>query len=206
MGAVASVDAGIYRDNDYRWYTSVDGTYPGEILLGGSYFLSWPMTAEMDGVYVYYTMTNWMVPGLTLTSRMQKMKLQMPETATVCVGGYDPNNPTLALYHYEIDWAKEIKKCLDNAAKEDTILRQAAIEKLVQNKVSDFYADYQSACMKGLTEGMRYKYHSKEYHYTLYYYDQAGNLVQTVPPKGCKCVERYSGSTGDCRGGSLSCT
>ncbi|NCT74304.1 MAG: RHS repeat protein [Chitinophagaceae bacterium] len=27
-------------------------------------------------------------------------------------------------------------------------------------------------------------YTSREYHYTLYYYDQAGNLVKTVPPKG----------------------
>jgi len=27
-------------------------------------------------------------------------------------------------------------------------------------------------------------YNNKEYHYTLYYYDQAGNKVKTVPPKG----------------------
>ncbi|BAV06167.1 YD repeat-containing protein [Filimonas lacunae] len=27
---------------------------------------------------------------------------------------------------------------------------------------------------------------SREYHYTLYYYDQAGNLVKTVPPKGVR--------------------
>lgn len=29
---------------------------------------------------------------------------------------------------------------------------------------------------------MNYNLH--EYHYTLYYYDQAGNLIKTVPPEG----------------------
>ncbi|MBY0537295.1 MAG: hypothetical protein K2P88_15695, partial [Chitinophagaceae bacterium] len=30
----------------------------------------------------------------------------------------------------------------------------------------------------------------KEYHYTLYYYDQAGNLIKTVPPKGVNPIYR----------------
>ncbi|MEM7104345.1 MAG: RHS repeat-associated core domain-containing protein [Bacteroidota bacterium] len=33
-------------------------------------------------------------------------------------------------------------------------------------------------------ENFHYTFNNKEYHYTLYYYDQAGNLVQTVPPEG----------------------
>ncbi len=41
-----------------------------------------------------------------------------------------------------------------------------------------------------------YEFHdNKEYHYTLYYYDRAGNLVQTVPPKGVDRFE-YSYNTG----------
>lgn len=35
-----------------------------------------------------------------------------------------------------------------------------------------------------INETLRCTYTKSEYHYTLYYYDQAGNLVQTVPPKG----------------------
>ena len=30
------------------------------------------------------------------------------------------------------------------------------------------------------------EYTDSEYHYTLYYYDQSGNLVRTVPPAGVK--------------------
>jgi len=29
-------------------------------------------------------------------------------------------------------------------------------------------------------------YSNQEYHYTIYYYDQAGNLVKTIPPKGVR--------------------
>ncbi|PCI98236.1 MAG: hypothetical protein COB15_06210 [Flavobacteriales bacterium] len=34
------------------------------------------------------------------------------------------------------------------------------------------------------SEALSVSYTDKEYHYTLYYYDQSGNLVQTVPPQG----------------------
>jgi RHS repeat-associated protein len=37
-------------------------------------------------------------------------------------------------------------------------------------------------------------HNDKEYHYTLYYYDRAGNLIQTVPPKG---VVRFEASDMD---------
>lgn len=39
-------------------------------------------------------------------------------------------------------------------------------------------------CFKALSENFYYKAMLNEYHYTLYYYDQQGNLVQTIPPKG----------------------
>ncbi|MES2780604.1 MAG: hypothetical protein V4651_11960, partial [Bacteroidota bacterium] len=42
---------------------------------------------------------------------------------------------------------------------------------------------YMNHCLNAL-ENFRYIYDDKEYHYTLYYYDQAGNLVKTIPPEG----------------------
>ncbi|MBN8785275.1 MAG: hypothetical protein J0G98_19605 [Terrimonas ferruginea] len=38
----------------------------------------------------------------------------------------------------------------------------------------------------GKLETFTASYLPKEYHYTLYYYDQAGNLVKTVPPAGVR--------------------
>ena len=44
---------------------------------------------------------------------------------------------------------------------------------------------YRNQCFNSpFKETFTLKYAKKEYHYTLYYYDQAGNLVQTVPPEG----------------------
>ncbi|HAC23524.1 MAG TPA: hypothetical protein DCE81_01270, partial [Cytophagales bacterium] len=41
-------------------------------------------------------------------------------------------------------------------------------------------------CLDGASETLTYQFTPREYHYTLYYYDQARNLVQTVPPEGVK--------------------
>ncbi len=41
-------------------------------------------------------------------------------------------------------------------------------------------------CLEGAEETLTMTATSQEYHYTLYYYDQSGNLTRTVPPKGVK--------------------
>ena len=42
---------------------------------------------------------------------------------------------------------------------------------------------YYKKCMKSIEKFVK-DYSDSEYHYTLYYYDQSGNLVQTIPPDG----------------------
>ena len=50
---------------------------------------------------------------------------------------------------------------------------------------ADFEKQYREKCMAAKNiESFTVSYTHKEYHYTLYYYDMAGNLVKTVPPKG----------------------
>lgn len=44
---------------------------------------------------------------------------------------------------------------------------------------------YYEKCLKSV-EKFTMEYTDSEYHYTLYYYDQSGNLVRTVPPAGVK--------------------
>ncbi|MBS1663436.1 MAG: hypothetical protein JST68_20505 [Bacteroidetes bacterium] len=70
---------------------------------------------------------------------------------------------------------------------------------------ANFDALYTSKCLNtGTAENFSVQYDVKEFHYTLYYYDQAGNLVRTVPPKGVRPdfsagfisnVEQYRGTT-----------
>lgn len=54
------------------------------------------------------------------------------------------------------------------------------------NKKEEFKQRYLHASLEGLTETLTQTSLDKEYQYTLYYYDQAGNLIQTVPPQGAK--------------------
>lgn len=52
-----------------------------------------------------------------------------------------------------------------------------------QQSLANFNAAYLAKCLLA-AETFNVSDTIKEYHYTLYYYDQAGNLVKTVPPKG----------------------
>ena len=50
--------------------------------------------------------------------------------------------------------------------------------------INTFRKQYVAGAMSSVVETFEEVHADKEYHYTLYYYDRAGNLTQTVPPKG----------------------
>lgn len=61
-----------------------------------------------------------------------------------------------------------------------TFLYQQAINAAISN----FIVEYKADCWANGTmiDNLTVTYQEREYHYTLYYYDQAGNLTRTVPP------------------------
>jgi hypothetical protein len=51
--------------------------------------------------------------------------------------------------------------------------------------MGEFESKYRNKCLEAYKyESFTVTHQTSEYHYTLYYYDQAGNLVKTIPPKG----------------------
>ncbi|TAE49371.1 MAG: hypothetical protein EAZ89_14295, partial [Bacteroidetes bacterium] len=48
---------------------------------------------------------------------------------------------------------------------------------------------YLARCLQQVEEKIELTIPFNQYHHTLYYYDQAGNLVQTVPPSGVKFLD-----------------
>ena len=64
-------------------------------------------------------------------------------------------------------------------------------ENYLEDVREDFILSYLDNAINKVVENFDMRYYDKEYQYTLYYYDQAGNLMQTVPPEG---VDRYSES------------
>jgi RHS repeat-associated protein len=61
---------------------------------------------------------------------------------------------------------------------------QQISEAFYNDKREAFKQNYLKAALEGIDETLTQTSVDKEYQYTLYYYDQAGNLVQTVPPQG----------------------
>jgi RHS repeat-associated protein len=60
-----------------------------------------------------------------------------------------------------------------------------------------FVQAYIEDAIASVEENFSESHLDKEYHYTLYYYDRAGNLIQTVPPKGVERFEYTYGSNGN---------
>lgn len=58
----------------------------------------------------------------------------------------------------------------------------------VDQQVDEFLANYKNYCYNTVTDTTRRGFNLSEYHYTLYYYDRAGNLVHTVPPAGVTVI------------------
>ncbi|WP_179016911.1 DUF6443 domain-containing protein [Winogradskyella forsetii] len=65
----------------------------------------------------------------------------------------------------------------------NTYVRDSYITYLDQLR-NQFETEYINAAMENAVEHFSMEYPDKEYQYTLYYYDQAGNLIQTVAPEG----------------------
>nr|WP_299384838.1 RHS repeat-associated core domain-containing protein [Allomuricauda sp.] len=62
-------------------------------------------------------------------------------------------------------------------------------QNILDRKRQEFINAYLDHALSTPIENFSMTYFDKEYQYTLYYYDQAGNLVQTVPPEG---VDRFT--------------
>ncbi len=65
---------------------------------------------------------------------------------------------------------------------------EIAYENYLEDLTTDVANRYREHCL-GALEDMTLEFTDKEYHYTLYYYDQAGNLIKTVPPEGVEFVD-----------------
>jgi RHS repeat-associated protein len=175
---------------EYQWFRYVDGENDVVVKEQGPDSHTFVLSPVAPGKY-YYTIIDpfgcdFSLRDLTLQSQFREF-IAAPDTSlmtfTFCVE-YDSTNTTLNKFKFKVDWDDVIAKCLANAAKEDTILAELAVEKLLNSYATTYYNSYRANCLGRVKEHLDYTYDSKEYHYTLYYFDQGANLVQTVPPKG----------------------
>ncbi len=102
-------------------------------------------------------------------------------TETLCV----VNGFNETVHPYDISPDSLHKACVDGLMKQAEWEAQQQYNTIVNEFSSNYLQNHFAHCFAGdLHENLNYHYDKKEYHYTLYYYDQAGNLTQTVPPAG----------------------
>ncbi len=73
---------------------------------------------------------------------------------------------------------------------------EAMYQQYVEYMTTVIASAYRKHCL-GAAETFTTVYTDKEYHFTLYYYDQAGNLVKTVPPEGVRMLDITSHTSPD---------
>ncbi|MBB4077974.1 RHS repeat-associated protein [Lewinella aquimaris] len=66
-------------------------------------------------------------------------------------------------------------------ARQDALAQHS---RYLDRRRTDFERGYRDHCLGNVNDRLDLRYPEREYHYTLYYYDQAGNLAMTVPPDG----------------------
>jgi RHS repeat-associated protein len=100
---------------------------------------------------------------------------QCPPEVTLC-----DSLPVMPPYPYVNNCVNDL---LETAYGNASLLYNSWEDSVKNELLKQYYAKCLSA-----VEIFNIKYVEKQYQYTLYYYDQAGNLVKTVPPAGVKLL------------------
>jgi YD repeat-containing protein len=104
-----------------------------------------------------------------------------------------PKNNQLMLCGKSAPWDEDI--ALDGPCRDSSrlaVVSATTIYNAYRDSVKNSFAEaYTKKCMQArVLENFTMAHAVSEYHYTLYYYDQAGNLVRTVPPAGVQPQRR----------------
>ncbi len=85
----------------------------------------------------------------------------------------------------DTDWKKQCELAAELEAKsQNAILLAEAVEDALTVQKQQ----YRQQCVQNMYDEMTVTYKNNEFLFTLYYYDQANNLIKTVPPKGVKMI------------------
>lgn len=114
--------------------------------------------------------------------------ISVPMTGTsACFNFYDCvcSTGTLELCDEPFDLSASGNDCVESLLAQVETDAFSAYQDYLEEQAALFQEAYVDHCISAVgTESIDMQYQEYEYHFTLYYYDQAGNLVRTVPPEG----------------------
>ena len=101
-----------------------------------------------------------------------------------------PDEPMDSFEGFEYDYNDPCTEFFETNIDVNATLAFEQQNQALQTDITDRYIKH---CL-GALENMTMKYSELEHHFTLYYYDQAGNLVKTIPPEGVEILDLTAGS------------
>ena len=123
-----------------------------------------------------------------------------PNYGELAVYSYDAENLKCD-YSFTTNWNEQKLVCLQRQEQKAIYDATEEWKEAVSRFTSQYLTEHINKCFgEHFSENFNYSFESKEYHHTLYYYDQAGNLVQTIPPNG---VDVLPASAFDSKGNYL---
>lgn len=78
--------------------------------------------------------------------------------------------------------------CTEFYQSNNEVNAQIAYNEQIQLLQTQLGTEYIKHCMSAV-ENMSMTYNEIEHHFTLYYYDQAGNMIKTIPPEGVEIID-----------------
>lgn len=90
------------------------------------------------------------------------------------------------VFPQEADHVYRAISCEEQTAKDLSALISAQAEDCINGQRKAFTQDYREICTvpENINDNFMIRYTQRYTHFTLYYYDRAGNLIKTVQPKG----------------------
>jgi RHS repeat-associated protein len=126
---------------------------------------------------------------LNLVSSGLKDFEDMPNLLTFCGCGFPPPCPNDSMNLNAEPFVVEFTDpCEEFYEANTTNAAYIAYEAQTQELMTDISSRYIQHCLTAL-ENLSMTFNEVEHHFTLYYYDQAGNLIKTIPPEGVELVD-----------------
>lgn len=88
------------------------------------------------------------------------------------------------IWNFQVPINQIVDNCVQFALEISSTYSSEAYENYLAYLKERFKREYIEQGLNNVEETFTEEHFDKEYQYTLYYYDQAGNLIQTVPPEG----------------------
>ncbi|MGQ0829849.1 MAG: YCF48-related protein, partial [Bacteroidota bacterium] len=138
---------------------------------------------ELDGnLYRFYMVASYPIPGgggkIFLTTDTIFGESCLP--IKICKPSTSPDTVVSPTVPY-------VNPCIIYQMNVARVNAENAYKQYRDNLITSIADNYNKHCMSAF-ENFTSRYDDKEYHFTLYYYDQAGNLVRTIPPEGVQLV------------------